>query len=106
MKFVTRALRRILVIEDDAKTAKQIVDFLATRGYEADLAGDGDEGLRLGERCAMSIRRTVVRVSLKPSSNVALRRLLRAVCICLPTKHLHLSLGISRRGQLSSERGS
>jgi len=49
MKFLTRALRRILVIEDDAKTAKQIVDFLATRGYEADLAGDGDEGLRLGE---------------------------------------------------------
>src|SRR6516225_6366270 len=49
MKFVTRALRRVLVIEDDAKTAKQIVDFLATRGYEADLAGDGDEGLRLSE---------------------------------------------------------
>jgi len=49
MKFLTRALRRILVIEDDAKTAKQIVDFLATRGYEADLAGDGDEGLRLSE---------------------------------------------------------
>jgi len=49
MKFVTAALRRILVIEDDAKTAKQIVDFLATRGYEADLAVDGDEGLRLGE---------------------------------------------------------
>ena len=46
---MTGALRRILVIEDDAKTAKQIVDFLATRGYEADLAGDGDEGLRLSE---------------------------------------------------------
>ena len=46
---MTSSLRRILVIEDDAKTAKQIVDFLATRGYEADLAGDGDEGLRLGE---------------------------------------------------------
>jgi two-component system, OmpR family, response regulator len=49
MKFVTSGLRRILVIEDDAETAKQIVDFLATRGYAADLAGDGNEGLRLGE---------------------------------------------------------
>jgi two-component system OmpR family response regulator len=49
MKIVTGALRRVLVIEDDAETAKQIVDFLTTRGYEADLAVDGDEGLRLGE---------------------------------------------------------
>jgi len=46
---VTGALRHILVIEDDAETAKQIVDFLTMRGYEADLAIDGDEGLRLGE---------------------------------------------------------
>jgi two-component system, OmpR family, response regulator len=48
-KIVTAALRRILVIEDDAETAKQIVDFLRTRGYQADLAVDGEEGLRLGE---------------------------------------------------------
>ena len=46
---MTGALRHILVIEDDAETAKQIVDFLTMRGYEADLAIDGDEGLRLGE---------------------------------------------------------
>jgi DNA-binding response OmpR family regulator len=32
---MTGALRRILVIEDDAKTAAQIVGFLTTRGYEA-----------------------------------------------------------------------
>ena len=44
-----RALRRVLVIEDDAETAKQIVDFLTMRGYEADLAVNGDDGLRLGE---------------------------------------------------------
>ena len=52
---MTGALRRILVIEDDAKTAKQIVDFLATRGYEADLAGDGEEGLRLGESAEYAV---------------------------------------------------
>ena len=46
---MTGALRHILVIEDDTETAKQIVDFLTMRGYEADLAIDGDEGLRLGE---------------------------------------------------------
>jgi two-component system OmpR family response regulator len=49
MKIVTRALRRILVIEDDAETARQIVDFLTTRGYDVALAVDGDEGLRLGK---------------------------------------------------------
>jgi two-component system OmpR family response regulator len=49
MKIVTGALRRILVIEDDSETAKQIVDFLTTRGYKADLALDGDDGMRLGE---------------------------------------------------------
>jgi hypothetical protein len=32
---MTGALRRILVIEDDAKTATQIVGFLTTRCYEA-----------------------------------------------------------------------
>ncbi len=46
---MTRALRRILVIEDDAETVKQILDFLTMRGYEVDLAVNGDEGLRLGE---------------------------------------------------------
>ena len=46
---MTGALRRILVIEDDAETATQIVGFLTTHGYEADLAVNGREGLRLGE---------------------------------------------------------
>ena len=46
---MTGALRRILVIEDDAETATQIVSFLTTHGYEADLAVNGREGLRLGE---------------------------------------------------------
>jgi two-component system OmpR family response regulator len=36
---------RVLVIEDDAETAAQLVDCLRTSGYEADLAADGEEGL-------------------------------------------------------------
>jgi two-component system OmpR family response regulator len=40
--------RRILVIEDDPETAEQVVDSLATHGYQVDLAVDGREGLELG----------------------------------------------------------
>ncbi|MGC2222773.1 MAG: response regulator transcription factor [Methylocella sp.] len=39
---------RILVIEDDRETAEQLVEALATNGYEVDLAVDGDDGLRRG----------------------------------------------------------
>src|SRR5262250_3815684 len=49
------AFRRILVIEDDAETAAQIVSFLTTRGYEADLAVNGTEGLRLGESAQYAV---------------------------------------------------
>ena len=44
---MTETRRRILVIEDDPETASQLVDFLGTRGYQADLAHNGDDGLRL-----------------------------------------------------------
>ena len=44
---MTETRRRILVIEDDPKTASQLVDFLDTRGYQADLAHNGNDGLRL-----------------------------------------------------------
>jgi two-component system OmpR family response regulator len=40
--------RRILVIEDDRETAEQLVDSLASSGYQVDLAVDGNDGLRLG----------------------------------------------------------
>jgi two-component system, OmpR family, response regulator len=40
--------RRVLVIEDDAETAEQLVDCLRTSGYQVDLAVDGEQGLRLG----------------------------------------------------------
>jgi two-component system OmpR family response regulator len=52
--------RRILIIEDDPETAEQLVDSLATSGYEVDLAVDGDEGLsrgRSGEYAVMTIDR-------------------------------------------------
>jgi two-component system OmpR family response regulator len=38
--------RRILVIEDDPETAEQLADFLASSGYQVDLADNGDDGLR------------------------------------------------------------
>jgi two-component system, OmpR family, response regulator len=44
---LTETRRRILVIEDDPETASQLVDFLGTRGYQPDLAHNGDDGLRL-----------------------------------------------------------
>jgi two-component system OmpR family response regulator len=37
---------RILVIEDDRETAEQLVDSLATHGYDVELALDGEEGLK------------------------------------------------------------
>jgi len=37
--------RRILVIEDDAETADQLVDCLQTSGFSVDLAADGEDGL-------------------------------------------------------------
>jgi len=38
--------RHVLVIEDDAETAEQLVDCLKSSGYDADLAVDGEDGLR------------------------------------------------------------
>ena len=55
MEIMTAAHRRILVIEDDAETAQQIVDFLTARGYQADLAANGNEGLRLGQSAVYAV---------------------------------------------------
>jgi two-component system, OmpR family, response regulator len=57
---MSEARRRILVIEDDRETARQLADFLATRGYRVDLATTGTDGLRLGhtpEYAVMAIDR-------------------------------------------------
>jgi two-component system OmpR family response regulator len=45
---MTGALRRILVIEDDAETAEQLADSLSSSGYHVDLARDGEDGIRRG----------------------------------------------------------
>jgi two-component system, OmpR family, response regulator len=52
--------RRVLVIEDDPETAEQLVESLATNGYQVDLAVNGNEGLRRGrtsEYAVMTIDR-------------------------------------------------
>src|SRR5690349_5654155 len=40
--------RRILIIEDDLETARQIANSLTTQGYEIDLASTGTDALELG----------------------------------------------------------
>ena len=45
---MTGARRRILVVEDDPETARQLVDYLTIHGYRADLAANGKDGLQLG----------------------------------------------------------
>ena len=62
---MAHSVRRVLVIEDDAETAEQIVDCLRTSGYEADLALDGERGLRLGmagDYAVMTIDRMLPRI--------------------------------------------
>jgi len=79
---MTGALRRILVIEDDAEKATQIVGFLTTRGYEADLAVNGSEGLRLGE----SVQHTVITIDrmLPGMDGLAIIRRLREAGVATP----------------------
>jgi len=45
---MTGGHRRILVVEDDAETAGQLVDSLTTSGYQVDLAANGSEALSRG----------------------------------------------------------
>jgi len=57
--------RHVLVIEDDAETAEQLVDCLKTRGYRVDLATDGEEGLRLAltiDYVVMTVDRMLPRI--------------------------------------------
>jgi two-component system, OmpR family, response regulator len=82
MKVVIRALRRVLVIEDDAETAKQIVDFLTMRGYEADLAVNGDDGLRLGESTEYAV--IVIDRMLPIMDGLAIIRRLREAGVVTP----------------------
>ena len=45
---MTGVRRRILVVEDDPETAGQLVESLATNGYQVDLATNGNEALSHG----------------------------------------------------------
>jgi two-component system OmpR family response regulator len=47
--------RRILVIEDDRETAEQLVDSLATSGYQVDLATHGSDGLNRGRSAEYAV---------------------------------------------------
>ena len=65
LMLMVRSVRRVLVIEDDAETAEQLVDCLRTNGYEVDLAIDGEEGLGRGltsDYVVMTIDRMLPRI--------------------------------------------
>ena len=52
---MTATVRRVLVIEDDPETGRQVADCLIGGGYLVDLAADGEEGLRLGRTLAHAV---------------------------------------------------
>ena len=74
--------RRLLVIEDDAETAEQLVDFLSTSGYRVDLAADGNEGLSLGSSADYAVM-TIDRM-LPGIDGLAVVRCLRKAGIVTP----------------------
>lgn len=75
-------LRRVLVIEDDPETAGQIVDSLATNGYQVDLAVSGDDGLARG-RSADYVVMTIDRM-LPGLDGIAVIRRLREGGVATP----------------------
>ena len=57
--------RHILVIEDDAETAEQLIYCLQTSGYSVDLAADGENGLkraRSADYVVMTVDRMLPRI--------------------------------------------
>jgi two-component system, OmpR family, response regulator len=73
---------RILVIEDDRETAEQLVDSLATSGYEVDLAVDGYDGLSRGRSAKYAVM-TIDRM-LPGIDGIAIIRRLREEGIVTP----------------------
>src|SRR3954451_3322957 len=62
---MSATVRRVLVIEDDPETARQVADCLTGGGYSVDLAADGEKGLSLGRTRAhvvMTIDRMLPRL--------------------------------------------
>ncbi len=79
---MTGAHRRILVVEDDAETAEQIVDFLETRGYQVDLAVNGNDGLHLGRSAAYAVM--IIDRMLPGADGIAIIQKLREMAIITP----------------------
>jgi two-component system, OmpR family, response regulator BaeR len=48
-------MRRVLVVEDDAKIARLLIDYLRNEGYEASSVADGRDGLRQIEHSSPDI---------------------------------------------------
>jgi two-component system OmpR family response regulator len=79
---VTGAHRRILVVEDDAETAEQIVDFLKMRGYQVDLTVNGNDGLRLGRSAAYAVM--IIDRMLPGMDGIAIIQKLREMAVATP----------------------
>jgi two-component system OmpR family response regulator len=79
---MTGGRRRILVIEDDSETAAQLVDELATSGYDVDMAIDGHDGLNLARAADYAVM-TVDRM-LPGMDGLAIIRQLREERILTP----------------------
>jgi two-component system OmpR family response regulator len=87
--------RRILVIEDDRETAKQLAGSLASSGYLVDLAADGDEGVRRGRTTEYAVM-TVDRM-LPGLDGLSVIRRLRADGIVTPALIVSALGGIDDR---------
>jgi len=76
------AQRRILAIEDDPETGRQLVDHLAIHGYHVDLAANGKDGLQF----ALSGKYTVLTIDrmLPGMDGLAIVRRLRDAGIVTP----------------------
>jgi two-component system OmpR family response regulator len=74
--------RRILVVEDDPETAGQLADFLQTRGYQADVAVDGNDGLRLGHSAEYAVM--IIDRMLPGADGLTIIRRLRELGIATP----------------------
>ena len=79
---MTGAHRRILVVEDDAETAEQIVDFLKMRGYQVDLTVNGNDGLRLGRSAAYAVM--IIDRMLPGMDGIAIIQKLREMAVVTP----------------------
>ena len=79
---MTGGRRRILVIEDDPETAEQLVDSLATNGYQVDLAVNGDDGVARGKSADYAVM-TIDRM-LPGMDGIAVIRSLRDAGIVTP----------------------